>query len=91
MARFLSRNPIFKRTESPLAVILLAVIATVLILAINWNSLLTLSWEGLSYYALAQKGPQHIENPMPVGSSIRFSPAGSPISRTWIFTNHFFS
>jgi hypothetical protein len=63
MARFLSRNPILKRTESPLAVILLAVLATVLILVINWNSLSTLSWEGTYYYALAQKGPQQIEKP----------------------------
>jgi len=63
MARFLSRNPIIKRTESPLAVILLAVLTTVLILVINWNSLSTLSWEGTYYYTLAQKGPQQIEKP----------------------------
>jgi hypothetical protein len=63
MARFLSRNPILKWTEGPLAVILLAVLSTVLILVINWNSLSTLSLEGTYYYALAQKGPQQIEKP----------------------------
>ncbi len=63
MARFLSRNSILKWTDSPLAVILLAIITTVLILVINWNSLSTLSWEGTYYYALAQKGPQQIEKP----------------------------
>ena len=63
MARLLSRNPILKRTESPLGIILLAVLATVLILVISWNSLSTLSWEGTYYYALAQKGPQQIEKP----------------------------
>lgn len=63
MARFFSRNPIFRRTESPLPAILLAVITTGLILVINWNRLSTLSWEGTYYYALAQKGPQQIEKP----------------------------
>lgn len=63
MARLLSRNPILKRTESPLGIILLALLATVIILVISWNSLSTLSWEGTYYYALAQKGPQQIEKP----------------------------
>ena len=48
---------------SPLAAILLAVITTVFILVINWNSLSTLSWEGTYYYALAQNGPHQIEKP----------------------------
>jgi hypothetical protein len=63
MARFPSRTPFLERTESRFSAILLAVIATVLILVINWNSLSALNWEGTYYYALAQKGPQQIEKP----------------------------
>jgi hypothetical protein len=63
MARFSSRILFLERTGSPLAAIMLAVLSTVLILAINWNRLSTLNWEGTYYYALAQKGPQQIEKP----------------------------
>jgi len=63
MARLFSQRAFFERTQSPLSVILLAVLCAALISVIHWHSLTTLNWEGTYYYALAQKGPQHIEKP----------------------------
>jgi hypothetical protein len=63
MARLFSQRAFFERTQSPLSVILLAVLCAALISVIHWHSLTTLNWEGTYYYALAQKGPQQIEKP----------------------------